>query len=98
MTPRDNFERCAREWQEHIDAHSFTANPYVYIEHASFENIVAMGKEAIPLILEAYSEGHLFWGAALVRITGKNDFGNGVTGNLGAQKTNWLNWAKEVEI
>ena len=88
----------ADQWQEHIDSNSFVANPNIYVEHESFEKIVEMGSPAIPFIIEAYREGHLFWGAALVQITGNKDFGNGVTGNLRAQKDAWLKWARNADI
>ena len=70
-----------------------SSNPRVYVEHPSFEAIVALGADAVPLIIERYRVGSLFWGAALARITGHIEFGDGLSGNLKDTRTKWLAWS-----
>ncbi|HZI15937.1 MAG TPA: hypothetical protein VE153_36560 [Myxococcus sp.] len=89
------FETLAKEWQEHCDAHREASNPYVFLNHPSFESLVGLGRAAVPLIIEHYRGGSVFWGAALRRIIGVTTFGDGVVGNLEATRRGWLQWWDE---
>lgn len=89
------FEGLAKEWEEHCAAHREASNPYVFLNHPSFEALVALGRPAVPLMVERYREGSLFWGAALRRITGVTTFGDGVVGNLDTARRGWLKWWDE---
>ncbi|MCY1016639.1 hypothetical protein [Pyxidicoccus sp. MSG2] len=89
------FEALAKEWEEHCAEHREASNPYVFLNHPSFESIVALGRPAVPLIVERYREGSVFWGAALRRMTGVTTFGDGVVGNLDATRRGWLKWWEE---
>ncbi len=89
------FESLAKEWEAHCDSHREASNPYVFLNHPSFESLVGLGRAAVPLIIERYREGSVFWGAALRRITGVTTFGDGVVGNLEATRRGWLQWWDE---
>jgi hypothetical protein len=89
------FEALAREWEAHLAAHRESSNPYKFITHPSFEALVALGRPAVPLIIERYREGSVFWGAALRRITGVSTFGEGVVGDLEGARRRWLAWWEE---
>ncbi|MFP2930534.1 hypothetical protein ACLESO_36110 [Pyxidicoccus sp. 3LG] len=86
------FEELAKEWEAHCAAHREASNPYVFLNHPSFEALVALGRPAVPLIIERYRDGSLFWGSALRRITGVATFGDGVVGNLSETRRSWLKW------
>ena len=86
------FETLANAWEAHCAAHREASNPYKFVEHPSFEALVGLGRPAVPLIVERYREGNLFWGAALRRITGVTTFGDGVVGDLAATRRGWLAW------
>lgn len=86
------FEQLAAEWEAHRQARSISSNPNVFFDHPSFTKIVALGEPAVPLIIERYREGTVFWGAALAKITGRTEFGDGVTGDLEATRRGWLDW------
>lgn len=86
------FAALADAWEAHCQAHATASNPSVYLKNDAFEAIVAMGTPALPFIIERYRGGSIFWGAALARITGKTDFGNGVTGKLQQARQQWLEW------
>lgn len=88
----ERFETLAREWDAHREARRESSNPYAYLDHPSFDAIVALGEPALPLIIERYREGSVFWGAALRKITGKTEFGDGVVGNLEDTRRKWLAW------
>ncbi len=86
------FEEFASAWEAHCAAHREASNPYKFLNHPSFEALVGLGRSAVPLIVERYREGSLFWGAALRRITGVATFGDGVVGDLEATRRGWLAW------
>lgn len=89
---RERFDALADAWEAHCEAHRAASNPFVYVKHDAFDAIVAMGADALPLIIERYRTGSVFWAAALARITGKTEFGNGVTGKLEQARAQWLAW------
>ncbi|WP_426749207.1 hypothetical protein [Myxococcus sp. Y35] len=91
------FDSLAKAWEAHCAEHREASNPLVFVNHPSFEALVALGRPAVPLIVERYREGSLFWGAALRRITGVTTFGDGVVGNLDATRRGWLSWWAEHE-
>lgn len=92
---RERFEALAAAWAEHREANRTASNPAVYLDCDAFAELVALGKPAVPLIIERYRDGSLFWGAALRRITGIEDFGRGSLGNLERTRERWLEWWDE---
>ncbi|MBK7860991.1 MAG: hypothetical protein IPJ65_20775 [Archangiaceae bacterium] len=90
---RETFDTLADRWLEHCAEHPELSNPAAYVRHESYDAIVALGAAAVPLIIDRYREGSLFWGHALARITGIATFGDGLTGNLEATRRQWLDWA-----
>ncbi len=79
-------------WEAHCRASSSSSDPYTYVRHEALDAIVALGPDAIPIVVERHRSGPLFWGAALARITGDLSKGDGVTGDLKATKRAWLAW------
>lgn len=88
----ERFEALAQDWERHCAAHGDSSNPQIFVEDPSFESLVALGTPALPLIIERYRTGSLFWGAALARITGHREFGSGLVGNLEQTRRQWLAW------
>lgn len=91
-TLEERFEALARDWERHCAAHGESSNPQVFVEAPSFEALVALGTPVLPLIIERYRSGSLFWGAAMARITGLAEFGSGLVGNLEQIRRQWLTW------
>lgn len=87
-----DFEQLAQAWEQHREARKASSNPFALIDHPAFEAIVKLGRPAVPKIIEKYREGSLFWGAALAKILGKTDFGDGLTGDLAETRRRWLSW------
>ncbi|AKF84939.1 hypothetical protein OWM54_13945 [Myxococcus sp. MISCRS1] len=93
MSPSsERFDALAAEWERHCEEHREASNPFVFVQHPSFESLVGLGRAAVPLIIERYRHGSVFWGAALRRITGVTTFGEGVVGDLEANRRGWLKW------
>lgn len=88
------FAELADRWESFVEDNAASSNPYSYLQHEDFEAVVALGRDAVPLIVERYRHGTLFWGAALARIL-DDRFGDGVVGNLRDTQRRWLAWWDE---
>lgn len=89
------FEELAAAWEAHLDEERASSNPARKVQHPAFDDIVALGDAAVPLVMARYESGSLFWGAVLARITGLSAHGDGVTGNLRETRQRWLAWWQE---
>lgn len=60
--------------------------------HPAYQQIIGMGRTAIPYILEELAErgGHWFW--ALRAITGENPVDGSDQGDVEKMKLAWLQW------
>lgn len=90
MIDKARFDELADAWERHLVDVRAASNPRVYVSHPSFDAVVALGVDAVPLIVERYRTGSLFWGAALARITGDQDLGDGLHGDLQETRRRWL--------
>ncbi|HEY4222004.1 MAG TPA: hypothetical protein VGO62_11685 [Myxococcota bacterium] len=90
MIDKARFDVVADAWEAHLFEVRAASNPRVYIDHPTFDAVVALGPDAIPWIIERYRTGSLFWGAALARITGNSEHGDGVRGDLHETRRRWL--------
>jgi hypothetical protein len=85
------FHCLVREWK---DAKVFTSSGTEIALHPAYQQIIGMGKEAIPLILEELQRDpdHWFW--ALKAITGEDPVPRGDRGHLPKMTESWLRWAE----
>ena len=85
------FRDLVRQWKE---ATAFTSSGTEMALDPAYQQIIGMGKEAIPLILEELQreEDHWFW--ALKSITGTDPVPPGDRGNLPKMTAAWLRWAQ----
>lgn len=62
--------------------------------HPSYQQIIGMGSEAVPLILKDLQQqpDHWFW--ALAHITGEDPVPEEKRGRLGEMAEAWLNWGR----
>jgi hypothetical protein len=66
--------------------------------HPAYQEIIGMGRDALPLILEAlqHEVDHWFW--ALRSITGVDPVIPEHRGQLPAMASDWIGWAKNQGI
>jgi hypothetical protein len=85
------FHDLARQWKE---ATIFTSSGTEMALHPAYQQIIGMGKDAIPLILEELQreEDHWFW--ALQSITGDDPVPPSDRGQLPKMTGAWLRWAR----
>ena len=88
---RDEFNRLVVEWKKGrrrgADVVQITAHP-------AYRQIVAMGKPAIPLILEELERQSDHWFPALHELTGTSPVPADSQGNIAEMRRAWLDWGK----
>lgn len=86
------FSRLAEEWRHErprgVDVASM-------VMHPSYQRIIGMGEDAIPLILSELDRqpDHWFW--ALHSITGADPVPEECQGNISQMATAWLAWGRQ---
>lgn len=91
----DKFRRLAAEWQQSSGALS-SVNTVAM--HPSYQQMIGMGKEALPLIferlkLEGDEPNHWFW--ALAAITTENPVPKESRGRIAEMAKAWLEWGSK---
>lgn len=89
------FNDYAKQWKH--DARLLSIRGIV--EHESYRNIIKMGWEAVPFIINDLEENgphHWFW--ALETITKINPVPEDLEGDITMMTACWIEWAKEKKI
>ena len=88
---RRKFDRLAAEWKEETAHLSSTS---AIAEHRAYQQIIGMGEEAIPLILQDLKETRAQWFWALRAIAGESPIRDEDRGDLDAMTAAWIDWGK----
>ena len=92
-TLEQRFQRLLETWDRETRFQSSTAR---IIEHPAYQEIIALGAPAIPLLLrtlESTGNGHL--GPALAAITGASPVLPEHRGKIGEIARDWVRWGRE---
>ena len=92
---RERFERLASVW-ERESAH--ISSPTEMALLPSYQEIIGMGRPAVPLILGRLSQGANHWFWALRSITGLNPVSEENLGRIDKMTDDWLRWGKQNGI
>ena len=87
------FEQRATKWKRDT-AH--LSSPSMIAEHRAYQEIIGMGKEAIPLILRDLEETRAPWFWALNSITGKSPVRPEDRGDVDTMTAAWLDWGRRL--
>ena len=88
---QSEFERLAAVWKQetaHLSSLSMIA------EHRAYQEVIGMGKEAIPLILRDLENAQAQWFWALRSIARESPVRPEDRGDVDAMTTAWLDWGK----
>lgn len=77
------------KWQA---ATQFESSPIRILENAAYQEIIKMGWEVVPLILDDMKLNGGLWFEALVKITGECPIPVEHAGNIDAMRGDWLKW------
>ena len=86
------FQRLVAEWN---DATAGLSSPRAIAGHAAYQQIIALGPQALPLIFRDLKENGGWWYPALRALTGVNPVPESARGNLPLNDAAWLKWGQD---
>jgi hypothetical protein len=91
-TTAERFQRLAALWHRDTDYLSSMAEAN---NHVAYQEIISMGPQVMPLLLQDLEKTHSHWFGALRAITGANPVPPTAAGNVPLMVEAWLRWAKD---
>ncbi len=91
-TIENRFRQLAEQWKSE-SAHLSSLTEMAMLP--SFQQIIGLGPEAVPLILQQLKEDPDYWFWALQAITGQDPVPPEVRGRLQEMTDAWLRWGAE---
>ena len=88
------FRALADQWKAETGMFSFHEQK---AQHPAYREIIAMGDQAVPLILRELQERPYRWFAALRELTGENPIPAAAAGKFEEGVAAWLKWGREKE-
>jgi len=85
------FRGLARQWKEET---RFVSSVQDMVSNAAYLQIIAMGKDALPLLLNELRREPDHWFVALQAITGLNPISESARGDVRAMARSWLEWGE----
>ena len=86
------FDRLAALWKRET---RYQSSSDIIEEHPAYQAIIAMGEDAIPLILADLRESMAHWFMALGKITGASPVRYEDRGKVEVMTAVWLDWGKQ---
>jgi hypothetical protein len=86
------FRELVRQWKE---ATMFRSSIHDMVSHPAYLQIIGMGKEALPLLVDELRREPDHWFVALQAITGANPIPASVQGDVEKLTQAWLTWAEQ---
>jgi hypothetical protein len=90
-----NFNILADQWAEYCQSIMLSSNIDDYLKHPAYAKLVALGKPAIPYIMQRYQTDDLPWEFVLDDITGFMWIKDHHRFSPKLLKKRWLEWWKE---
>lgn len=91
-TIEKEFARLSKRWKADV---VFSSSSHQHYFHPSYQRIIGMGKDALPLIFQDLRTSDSDWFWALQCITGVDPVRKSDWGNFQKQKAAWERWAKK---
>jgi hypothetical protein len=88
----EKFHKLRIQWESETKILSSTT---AITNNSNYRQIVEMGKEVIPLLLEDISNNGSFWDSALIELSGENPVDQSDWGKMSKMREVWLKWGKE---
>lgn len=89
---KETFMRLAKQWERETRHMSLLSD---IVSHPAYQQIIDIGPEVIPLILEELRQEPNYWFSALRAITGDNPVKPEDRGRLQKMTQAWLEWGKQ---
>jgi dephospho-CoA kinase len=88
----DQFHRLANEWRTAVGPLSSASK---IIQHPAYKGIIALGRDAVPLILRELEQKPDHWFAALRAITGEDPVIPEDRGRMDRMAAAWVRWGRD---
>ncbi len=89
---KSKFQRLVDEWK---NEHPRGVDVSVMVTHPSYQQIIGMGDDAVPLLLQELEREPDHWFYALWAITGADPVPLEYRGNIREMAKAWVNWGKQ---
>lgn len=86
---RKEFNELKDRWVEETLLYS---NPNQIYDHPNYQQILDMGEEVVPFIIEDLKKNDHLWFHALQHLTGQNPIKNEHRGDFNLMKQDWIDW------
>lgn len=91
LSPYEQFIDLAATWKQET---AFTSSIHDVILNPAYQEIIGLGKIALPWILDEMKHDPDYWFWALSSLTGANPVPSKDMGNFDAMTTAWLAWGQ----
>lgn len=88
----DRFQQLAAEWRRDVWPLSSVSK---IVQHPSYQAIIALGRDVVPLILRELERQPDHWFAALRALTGADPIATEDRGRMERMAAAWLRWGRE---
>lgn len=85
----ERFQALAERWRAETE---FASSPSSMFMNPAYQEIIGMGRDALPFILKDLAETRSHWFWALRAITGVDPVEARYRGNVGRMADQWLEW------
>lgn len=85
----EQFHTLAERWRAETE---FASSPSTLFMNAAYQQIIGMGRDVLPFILEDLAETRSHWFWALRAITGVDPVDPQDRGHVGRMANQWLEW------
>jgi hypothetical protein len=86
------FRKLVAEWESKVAVLSSTT---ARVQHPSYQEIVALGPDVVPLLLRELEQRPNHWFAALKSLTGADPVPRSDRGRIGPMTEAWIRWGRE---
>lgn len=86
------FRRLADKWEEETRGYAFRSRAVQHVEH---QQIVDLGEQVIPWMLEDFAAGKGDWFYALRLLTGADPIKEEERGYVPRMRAAWLEWGRQ---
>lgn len=98
INSREEIERKKKRFRELVKIWAketaYLSSITKIVQHPAYQEIISMGKDIVPLILNELKESPNFWFSALKTITGEDPTPPENRGKIKQMTQAWLNWGK----
>jgi hypothetical protein len=89
---KQRFRELVAQWKQGT---RFLSSVHDLVSHPAYLQIIGMGKEAVPLLLDELRREPDHWFVALQAITGTNPISPPVCGDVESMTEAWLSWGEQ---